>query len=186
MKQEIRVLGIDDSPFQKGSKEKSLVIGSVFRGGDWMEGIMSCEVDIDGDDATAQIAKMINRSRFKKQLQCIFLDGIAVAGFNVIDIKELYKKTKLPVVVVMRKPPNMTSIRKALTIINKQDKLSLILKAGAIKKVNKLYVQHVGITLVDLKQLLTLTCTRSHIPEPIRVSHIITAGIKKGESKGNA
>ena len=42
MKKEIRVIGIDDSPFNKFVKGKqTLVIATIFRGGSWLDGILS-------------------------------------------------------------------------------------------------------------------------------------------------
>jgi len=107
IKKEMRVIGIDDAPFNKFKKGKVLIVGAVFRGGSFLDGILSTKVDVDGDDATKNIIKMINKSKFKPQLQCIFLDGIAVGGFNVIDVKELNKRTKIPVIVIIRRKPNL-------------------------------------------------------------------------------
>ena len=70
--------------------------------------------------------------------------------------------------------------------INKQKKYKLIQKAGAVEKVGKVYIQRKGITLGKAKQILKLTCTRSLIPEPIRVAHLIAGGVVTGESKGKA
>jgi len=111
IKKEIRVIGIDDSPYNKNNKT-NLIIGVVMRGGSWIDGILSTKVKVDGDDATTKIIKIINKCKFKTQLQCIFLDGIAVAGFNVIDIKELNQKTKIPVVVIIRKMPDIKKNKK--------------------------------------------------------------------------
>ena len=41
VKKEIRVIGIDDSPFKKFSRQKILVIGTIFRGGNWLDGVLS-------------------------------------------------------------------------------------------------------------------------------------------------
>ena len=103
LKKEMRVIGIDDSPFNKFGKGNVLIVGAVFRGGSFLDGVLSTKVSIDGDNSTKKIIEMINKCKFKPQLQCIFLDGIAVAGFNVIDVKELSKKTKLPVIVIIRR-----------------------------------------------------------------------------------
>ena len=89
VKKEIRVIGIDDAPFDKFNDSKVLIVGVVMRGGSWIDGILSTKVDVDGIDSTNRIIEMINKCKFKPQLQCIFLNGIAVAGFNVIDVKEL-------------------------------------------------------------------------------------------------
>ena len=78
LKKEIRVIGIDDSPFNKFKKGKVLVVGTVFRGGLFLDGVLSTKVNIDGNDSTKKITEMINKCKFKPQLQCIFLDGIAV------------------------------------------------------------------------------------------------------------
>src|SRR3989338_9530521 len=111
MKNEMRVLGIDDAPFYKFGKGRVLIIGVVMRGGKWVEGIMSTKVNIDGINSTKKIASMVLNSKFMQQIRCIFIDGIAVGGLNIVDINELYSKTKIPVVVVIRKYPDLESIK---------------------------------------------------------------------------
>jgi len=186
IKKELRVIGIDDSPFKKFSRGKVLVIGTIFRGGTLLDGILSTKVNIDGNDSTTKLIEMINKCRFKPQLQCIFLDGIALGGFNIIDIKELSKKTNLPVIVVIRRMPNLSKIKKTLININKKNKIKLIDKAGEVIKIGDIFVQLTGIKLEKAKQIMKIVCTRSLIPEPIRIAHLIASGIVKGESKGKA
>ena len=186
VKNEIRVIGIDDSPFNKFRDKKVLVVGVVMRGGLWVDGILSTKVDVDGNDATNKIAEMISKCKFKPQLQCIFLDGIAVAGFNVVDVKELSKKTKLPVVVIIRKMPDADNIKKTLIKINKRQKIKLIEKAGNVIQINEIFVQLTGIDLEHAKKILKVVCTRSLIPEPLRLAHLIASGIVLGESRGRA
>lgn len=185
-KKEIRVIGIDDSPFNKFKNNKVLVIGVVMRGGSWIDGILSTKVDVDGSDSTKKLAGVINKCKFKPQLQCIFLDGIAVAGFNVVDVKELNKKTGLPVVVVIRRMPDIENIKKTLVKINQKDKIRLIDKAGSVAKADKIFVQLTGIDLEDAKKILKIVCTRSLIPEPLRLAHMIASGVIFGESRGRA
>lgn len=186
MKKEIRVLGIDDSPFLKTDKDKKLVVGTVFRGGSWLDGLLSCKVTVDGEDATDSLIEMVNKSRFKKQLQCIFTDGIAVAGFNVLDISRIQKRTGIPVIAVMRRHPDLERMKNALRSLGQEKKIALLEKAGKIRRSGNLYIQKKGLSLGEAHGLLRLVCTRSHLPEPIRAAHIIATGIVKGESKGNA
>ncbi|MBI2650675.1 DUF99 family protein [Candidatus Woesearchaeota archaeon] len=186
VKKEIRVIGIDDSPFDKFNDKKILVVGVVMRGGSWVDGILSTRVVVDGDDSTKKIAEMINKCKFKPQLQCVFLDGIAVGGFNIIDVKELSKKTKLPVIVVIRRKPNIKNIKKTLIKINKKQKIKLIEKAGNVIQVDDIFVQLTGIDLEEAKKILKIVCTRSLIPEPIRLAHLIAQGVIFGESRGRA
>ena len=185
-KKEIRVIGIDDSPFNKFKDKKILIVGVVMRGGTWVDGILSTKVTVDGNDSTRKIVEIINKCKFKPQLQRIFLNGIAVAGFNVVDLKELHKKTKLPIIVIIRKNPDLNNIKKTLIQINKEDKIKLIEKAGNVFRVDDIFVQLTGISLVGTKTILKIVCTRSNVPEPLRLAHIIASGIVLGESRGRA
>lgn len=186
LRAEIRVIGIDDTSFDKFKDKQTLAIGVIFRGGNFLDGVISIPVQVDGDDATDQLTKMINASKFKLQLRCILLDGIAVGGFNVIDIQELSSRTKLPVIVVVRDYPDFGKIFSALDKLGFSAKKALIRKAGKPIKIGKVHVQICGISLEKAREILQLTCTRADIPEPIRVAHLIGQGIKYGESKGQA
>ena len=186
LKKEIRVIGIDDSPFNKFKDKKILLVGVVMRGGLYVDGVLSAKARVDGDDSTKNIIKMINKCKFKPQMQCIFLNGIAVAGFNIIDVKELSKKTELPVIVIIRKNPDIENIKKTLIKIKKRNKIKLLEKAGKVIQINNIFVQLIGINLETAKEILKIACTRSLIPEPLRLAHIIAAGVVVGESKGRA
>ena len=132
IKNEIRILGIDDAPFTE-KQEECFVVAVVFRGGSFMDGLLSCKVKVDGDDSTTKLTELINKSKHKDQLKVIMLDGIALAGFNVVDINELSKKTRLPVIAVMRYFPDLEDIEKALQRVkNGEKKFELIRKAGKI------------------------------------------------------
>ena len=181
VKKEIRVIGIDDSPFNKFKDKKILVVGVVMRGGLYVDGVLSTKVKVDGNDATKNIIKMINKCKFKPQLQCIFLNGIAIGGFNVVNIAELNKKTKLPVIIVIRKNPNIEKIKKTLIKIKQKNKIRLLEKAGKVIEINGIFTQLIGIELNKAREILDVVCTRSLLPEPLRLAHIIAAGIVVGE-----
>ena len=183
---EIRVIGIDDSPFDKFRQKDALVVGVIMRGGSWIEGILSTRVDVDGANATDKIIQMINICKFKPQLQCIFLNGIAVAGFNVIDIRKLNNKTGLPVVIIIRNMPDIQKIKRALIRLKSKNNIKLIEKAGKVVKINNVFVQLAGIKEYEAREILGIVCTRSLLPEPLRLAHIIASGIVSGESKGRA
>ncbi len=186
MKSQIRILGIDDAAFNKFKDKEVIVIGTVFRGGDFMDGVMTTKVKVDGDDATNKVIEMINKSKFKTQFRAIITDGIAVAGFNIFDVPLLYEKTRIPVIVVMRNYPDLKKIRGALTKLNMKNKIALLEKAGDIHKYKEIYFQVYGMEKEDAIEILNISCTHSYIPEPIRIAHLIGAGLVFGESKGRA
>ena len=186
MKREVRILGIDDASFDKFADRKAMVIGTLFRGGQWLDGVMTGMVDVDGDDATDVLAAMVGRSRFRSQLQCIMLDGIALGGFNIVDIEALSQKTGLPVIAVMRTHPNLEKIHATLRKLGKGDKIPLLERAGTIYKGEGMHFQVKGASEEEAREFLKLSTTRANIPEPLRVAHLIGAGIGKGESTGRA
>lgn len=184
-------MGIDDAPFDKKMDKEVLVVGTIFRGGDFMDGLISTKITVDGDDATEKIAEMVNKTKHKDQLRVVFLDGIAFGGFNVVDIRALNRKTRLPIVTIMRNYPDFKKIEKALKNVGNSDaKMKIIRKAGDVHEVNlddkKLFVQYCGMKFDVLVEMLKLTCTHAIVPEPIRVAHLIASGVVTGESKGRA
>ncbi|MCQ1534148.1 DUF99 family protein [Methanosarcina sp. KYL-1] len=190
IKPEIRILGIDDSALLN---EKIMIVGTVFRGGDWMDGLLRAEITRDGVDATGVIARMVKESRHYGQLRVIMLDGVTYGGFNVVDIEQLYRETGLPVIVVMRSYPDFEKIKAALKHFpDGEERWKIIEKAGNIEQVrtkkdkNPVYIQRAGIGLMSAKKIVSLTSTRSNIPEPLRVAHLIATGIILGESRGKA
>jgi endonuclease V-like protein UPF0215 family len=184
IKPEIRVLGVDDGAFTPHVKGQVPVIGVVFRGGYWLEGVMQTKIAVDGFDATDQMASMITGSSHYKQLRVIMLNGITFAGFNVVDVEALNVATKLPVITVTREKPDLAEIRKALQSLPCSEKRwEAILKAGEPVEVStrnmkaKVYIQTVGVSKEDAQKILRLTSTRSNIPEALRVAHLIASGI---------
>jgi endonuclease V-like protein UPF0215 family len=190
MKSQIRLIGIDDSPFTFKDKYSS-IIGVIMRGGSYIECILHNQVSVDGDDATFICKKMIEKTRHKKQLKAILLDGISLGGFNVVDINELFYCTTIPVITVTRDKPDFVKIEKALKKNFKdwKDRLNLI-KKGRLHRVetnhNPIFVKCVGLTIKEAKEIIKISTIRGVIPEPIRVAHLIASGLKRGESYGKA
>jgi len=186
IKPEIRVLGIDDGVFTPHAKAFVPVVGVVFRGGYWLDGVMHTEVEVDGFDATEKISSMILNSPHYKQLRVVVLNGITFAGFNVVDIKKLNRETELPVIAVTREKPNLEEIREALKNLAESEKRwKAVLNAGKTFEAStrneseKVYLQISGILEEDARKILKLTSTRSRVPEALRVAHIIASGLSQ-------
>jgi endonuclease V-like protein UPF0215 family len=190
MKQQIRLLGVDDSPFTFNDKFSN-VIGVIMRGGEYLEGVISLKVTIDGLDATNICKEMIENTRHRNQLRAMMLDGIALGGFNIVDIQDIFDETGLPVITVTRDDPDFKNIKKALkkNFYDWKIRYDLIKKGKLYKiktKYNPIYIKCVGITLEETKEIIKLSTIRGVIPEPIRVAHLIASGIIRGESYGKA
>ncbi|MGB9748967.1 MAG: DUF99 family protein [Candidatus Woesearchaeota archaeon] len=196
LKKEIRVIGFDDGPFKKFNKKKSaLAVGVIFRGGLYFEGMLKTRISIDGFNSTKKIVEAIKGSKFYPQLKAILFDGISLGGFNVIDVEELYSKTGIPVIIIMRKIPNFREMFEAVMHTSKPElRIKAIKKAGKIKKVRVentnisgfVYYQKQGCSEDYAEKIIKLTTTRALIPEPLRIAHLIASAIVEGESRGRA
>jgi hypothetical protein len=193
IKPEIRILGVDDGPFEPRSKGEVPLVGAVFRGGRWLEGVLKTHIEQDGTDATERLIEMVNRSRHRGQLRVLMVDGATFAGFNVLDAKEVFRKTGLPVIVISRELPDMADIRKALKHLpGWRDRWKILRGLGKIYPVRTkshgapIYMQLIGIKRTDAESMVKISSTRSLVPEPLRVAHLIATAIVRGESYGRA
>jgi hypothetical protein len=184
VKPEIRVLGVDDGVFTPHARGFALIVGVVFRGGYWLDGVMHTRVKVDGMDATRKITSMIVNSPHRKQLRIIMLDGVTCAGFNVVDIEKLSRQTSLPVIAVTREKPNLSEIRKALQNLPQGEKRWMVMgRVGEPIEVctrsrnAKVYMQIAGVCEEDARKVLQVTSTRSSLPEALRAAHLIASGI---------
>lgn len=131
IKPEIRVVGIDDCAHIPRVKSQVPIVGVIFRGGFWIDGVISSKVNVDGFDATEAISNMITNSVHYKQLRVIMLNGVTFAGFNVVDINQLNMLTKLPVIAVTRQKPDMPAVIAAIQkLSNPEERLKVILRGG--------------------------------------------------------
>ncbi len=196
IKRQIRILGVDDGPFEFGRGNKALLVGTVFRGGQWLDGVLKSEVEVDGDDGTERIIEMVNKSRHRGQIRVVMTDGLTLGGFNVIDGRDIFRRTGLPVISVTREAPDLEAIETALKAFpDFPRRWERVQQAGepvkhAFKKRTRgsgcVYFQSFGIRNDDAHSVIEVASTRGLMPEPIRVAHIIASGIVKGESYGRA
>lgn len=181
------VVGFDDAPFDRGHRGDVLVVGAVFAG-NRLDGVISTRVRRDGANAAQRLIDCLTGSKYFDQLQAVLLQGIAFAGFNVVDLQRLHQATGLPVLVVARYRPDLQAIRKALLeqVPGGARKWRLIEAAGPMEPMAELYVQRWGITPENAARLLASLQQNSQLPEPLRVAHMIAGGVTTGESRHRA
>ncbi len=186
----MNTIGFDDAPFAHEHRGDVLLVGAVCAG-TRLDGVVSRSVRRDGANATEKMTDAVLRTGFRDHLHAILLQGIAVAGFNVVDIHELHGETGLPVVVVARRAPRLALIRRALTgpgspVPGGARKWRLIERAGPMEPCGKLFVQRVGVSPEGVARLLARTTLHGHLPEPLRLAHLVAGGITTGRSRGRA
>jgi hypothetical protein len=181
------VIGFDDAPFARELRGDVMLVGAVCAR-TRLDGVLRGSVRRDGRNAASTMQAMIERSQFRASLQAVLLQGIAVAGFNVVDVRALHEALGLPVLVVARRQPDLASIRRALyaRVPGAARKWRLIEAAGPMEPVRGIYVQRLGLTREQAETLLRATTLHGKLPEPIRLAHLIASGVATGRSRGRA
>lgn len=190
MKEQARILGIDDSKFEFSDSHTD-VIGVVMRADGYLEGVMKDTVEVDGTDANSVITQMVLRSRYRKQLRLIITDGIALGGFNIIDLEKLHHDTGIPVAAVTRNKPDFEEIMNALQKHFKdwEQRFETVCNGELFKiptEHSPIWVKGFGMSKKELKAAIQMSTIRGALPEPIRIAHIIATALVDGESKGRA
>src|SRR5262245_8564916 len=149
------VMGFDDAPFARGHRGDVMVVGTLYAGRR-LDGIVTGRVRRDGINATRVLAALSRGSRFGAHLHAILLQGIALGGFNVVDLEALHALTRLPVLVVARRRPDLDAIRRALLlrVPGGRRKWALIERAGPMEPLGGVFVQRAGLDLAEAEALL--------------------------------
>jgi hypothetical protein len=87
------VIGFDDAPFTRGSTGRVSLIGCVCSG-PRLDIVVKSTVERDGDDATEVMARLV-RGKDLTHVRAVMMQGITVAGFNVVDINRLAEQLDL-------------------------------------------------------------------------------------------
>jgi uncharacterized protein len=213
MLDDVNVIGFDDGPFPREHRGDVLLVGVVCSG-TRVDGVVSGTIRRDGANAARAMIAAIRGSQFGQHLQAVMIQGIAVGGFNVVDIHGLSRALAVPVLVVTRRLPDMAAVKRALfadvpdarpRVAGAARKWQLIEAAGTMELLGpsrrslkrrdvtgvrggipKLWVQRAGLSLDEARKLVADTTLHGNIPEPLRLAHLIAGGITTGKSRGRA
>ncbi|MGC8652163.1 MAG: DUF99 family protein [Candidatus Micrarchaeia archaeon] len=186
MKSGVRLAAFASGPIgadKHAASGRTIIIAVVSKKSE-IEGVLSSSIGVNGTDSTRKILGMIETSRFASQIRLVALNGIALAGLNVVDIDALTKRG-LNAMVVTRHKPRPSKLIYALRVFSRRNNISIasreqIVKAFAAHKpelVNGMYVQ----STLAKEGLVGLA---SYAADALRLAHLIASGVSRGESKG--
>ena len=202
----MNVIGFDDGSFSRRHRGRVLLVGVVCAG-TRLDGIVSGHVARDGADSTRRMVELVRASQFREHVRAVLLQGIAVAGFNVVDVHALSSALEVPVLVIMRRLPDLEAMERALFSLDPRErprvrgatrKWQLIQRAGTVEQLDigsprpsglrgvphRLWVQRVGLSLDTARRLVASTTLHGQVPEPLRLAHLVAGGIATGRSRG--
>lgn len=173
---------MDDGAFPAGKKLKrhALLAAVLFHNSN-ISAVRLGRVEVDGRDANQVLASILKTVRFN----VVMLSGISFGGFNLVDIAELARSTRKPVIAISGEKPDNAAVRRALRkhFSDWQERWRMVLNAGrlyafkSLPEEPKLYFEVKGASPYFAKQVIASAATISRLPEPIRVAGIIARGL---------
>lgn len=181
------LLGIDDGPVDRGAPDGVVIVGVVMEGADLVEGVAVAQFAVDGPDATEFLGTWIKGLRFRPALHGIVLGGITIAGLGVVDLVALAERTGIPVIAVNRRDPSDHRLGDALRAAGLAERLSIVERTPeAVRLDTRVYLSCAGATPEAAARLLRGCTSKSDLPEPLRVAHLVARAIATGQSRGRA
>ncbi len=183
----VNCIAFDDCPFPRNHRGDVKIVGAVFASLRF-DGVIIGKVRKDGRNSTNNLIKLVKNSKFFQHANLIMLQGIALAGFNVVDASRLNRILGMPVLIVSRKAPDMEAIKKALLgrVPGGRRKWAIIERQGPMEQCRNCYIQRAGLDFDEAEKIIGKFSIYGNIPEPVRTAHLIAGAIAKGISTGRA
>jgi len=181
-KKGVRVLGVSES-FDKDDT-RSVVAGVVMRGDLRIDGFSVCTPSIGGKDSTEEFTMMFNRLN-RRDIRAWLLGGSVISWFNIVDIHELYERTRTPVICISYHPSDgIEKYLKEYFPDDWQTRLDLLEKTGGRKTIqlqtgHSLYLSVAGIGHIRARNLVDKLTIDGRVPEPVRVARTIASGLHR-------
>lgn len=183
----MNVIGFDDAPFSKAAQRVDVPLVGVVTAGGRVDGLLVGRVRRDGANSTRVMAALVSGSKFRQHVRAVLLQGIAVGGFNVVDVHALHRMLGIPVLVVARRQPDLVAIRAALSRLRAgARRLQLIERAGPMQPLRGVWVQTAGLSPAEAEDVLAKTTVHGSLPEALRVAHLVAGAMVTGVSRGRA
>jgi endonuclease V-like protein UPF0215 family len=147
------------------------VIGIVFRGSLWFDGILTCQIHPDEPDCLSSLVRAIVRSRQYSQIHAAILSREDLMFGIRIDISDLSRRINLPVISIIRdsahqKNPHHQNEQRSSRSEN--NFFSIGIAGGLVT------VRAAGIGLQEAREIFAVACASGQrIPEAVRVAKIV-------------
>jgi endonuclease V-like protein UPF0215 family len=181
------LVAFDDGPFPREHTGRVPVVGTVYADLR-LDGVLVGAITKDGHDAAEALGRLIRESRFDGHIRLVMLQGIALGGFNVVDVFALQAFLERPVLVVSRRRPDLPAMRDALLahIPGGAAKWGIIERLGPMEPAGPVFIQRVGLEREEALETVLHFAVHGHVPEPLRSAHLIAGALVKGQSRGKA
>ncbi|MCX8182308.1 MAG: DUF99 family protein [Candidatus Methanomethyliaceae archaeon] len=178
-----RVLAVEGGSFRKGV-DRRVPAAFLFAEGIRPKRLIVKWVEVDGLDATERLKEAIREEGMREGV--VIAGSVPIAGFNLIDAREVLKEFGLPTVFVLRDRPDVNAVRSALMKHFKDWKrrLEIIEAAGPIKEVSLgggegVFIEVVGMGEAEAKRIIEGLTIFGKLPEPLRLARMVARSLSR-------
>lgn len=181
MKRGVRIAAFATAPISKRDAD-TLIVCIIGREG-CIEGVLSSKIRVNGTDSTDRIIRVLRRSRFGDQIRVIALNGISMAGLNIVDPDLLERTTGSKLLVITRRRPSKARMLSALRRLYGADRnamaraISILNGIGSSTHIDGFYI-YSKIPKPEIDKVLGTAY------DLLRIAHMVARGVSTGESAG--
>lgn len=182
MKDNIRILGIDDGPFQREKDWKTPIVAVLMRVDGTIESVHVDYITIDGDETLSRIKRFVGQIG-KSNVNVILAEGVTFGGFDIISPDVVFGETGIPFISITKGKGDIHSMEDALKKHNDERKISRLRALTPIKKTIGNARFTLNISGIDEKEAITLVrklMKVGNVPEPLRIADMIAFAIVNG------
>jgi uncharacterized protein len=189
-KPHLRLAAVDDGPFTRRQRYAPLVAVVVSLPSS-VEAIAVDRVRIDGTDATERILAVLRGLPQLPGIRTLLLDGIAVGGFNVLDLARLHRELGIPIISVTRRAPDFGAIEAALRAYFPRDarRRYALIRAFPLRRVTTggvpIWAASVGLSAVEAATVIHRAALQGYWPEPLRLAHLVARALGRRAAATN-
>jgi endonuclease V-like protein UPF0215 family len=137
-------------------------------------------ITVDGLDATRVLLDKLGGWSY----DVIILGGVTFAGFNVVDVNEVYKSTGVPVIVFLSRMPDKTATLRALRK-HFSDWRARWKRFEALGEYHELWLhggppvffEIIGASKSFAEKVLKEQAVNGRVPEAVRVANLVAKGV---------
>ncbi len=151
-----------------------------------IDGFANARLRVSGSDSTSSTINLFKKLK-RNDVNAIMISGSVLSLYNVLDIDQIYKELKIPVVALSfsRSRSNLAeNIRARFPERVAREKIRLLEKLGPSSRIKlatgyEVFVRCAGIGDSISRKLLDRFTLQGSIPEPVRVARLFAKSIAK-------
>jgi endonuclease V-like protein UPF0215 family len=168
LKKEARILGIS-TPIKE--LHRAPLIGVVFRGNLWLDGLTTCWLRPRGNHLI-QLTQAILQTKQYSQIHAVIFSREKLTPYVRIDLADLSRRIRLPVIAIVKKNKsrkrNALRVKPSIRHATETENFDIEVNGRSIS------VKAVGINREATRELFEVTCADNcGIPEAVRIADLI-------------